>query len=151
MDARACRSGFTLIELALLLALLALLSALVAPSLSGTLAGARTRITLDRLSADLYLTRAQALRDGRAMQIHFDPPEGCARSYEIVAVIDESSEVIQQRLTDPVVCLRSNSTTPLHVNARGMLIGSPRKLYASSGGAVDSLSISFVGRVHRWR
>lgn len=151
MVPRACSAGFTLIELALLLALLSLLSALAVPSFSGTLASARTRSTLDRLSADLYLARAQALRDGRAIQIRFDPPEGCAGQYEIVAVVDAVSSIVQRRLTDPGVCLRSNATTPLRVNARGMLIGSPRKLYASSGGVVDSLSISFVGRVHRWR
>lgn len=151
MVARTCCAGFTLIELALLLALLSLLGALAVPSLSGTLAGARTRSTLDRLTADLYLARAQALRDGHAIQIRFQPPEGCASRYEIVAGIDQASPVVQQRIPDPDVCLRSNSATPLRVNARGMLIGSPRKLYASSGGVIDSLSISFIGRVHRWR
>ena len=151
MVARVCAGGFTLIELALLLALLSLLSALAVPSLSGTLAGARTRSTLDRITADLYLARAQALRDGREIQIRFDPSEGCAERYEIVAWADKASPLVQRRVPDPDVCLRSNATTPLRVNARGMLIGSPRKLYASSGGVVDSLSISFVGRVHRWR
>lgn len=143
--------GFTVIELALLLALLSLLSALAVPSLSGTLAAARTRSTLDRITADLYLARAQALQDGEPVQLRFEPQTGCARQYEVVAMPNGASRRLQFRFTDPAVCLNSNVATPLRVNGRGLLIGSPRKIYASSGGVVDSLSISFVGRVHRWR
>ena len=78
------RSGFTLIELCLLLVLFALLSALAVPSFSRTIAEARSRAVLDRLAGELFLARSLATRHSRPLLIRFDPATGCAASYAVV-------------------------------------------------------------------
>lgn len=151
MSPRSSSSGFTLIELSFLLVLFALLSALAYPSLSRTLSRARAQAALDRLTADLFLARALAVRTARPLSIRFDPPTGCADRYEIV---DDSGRVLRRvtvRAESSGVCLSSNAAAAMRVNARGVLTGSPRKLHARSGREADSATVSIVGRVHRWR
>lgn len=143
-------SGYTLTELILLLALFALLSALAVPSFSNVLARDRTRAILDRLSGDLYLARSVAVRRAQPITIRFDPPTGCAARYELV---DVGGEVLRRVTTDPGdtgVCLESNVDRAMRVNARGLLVGSPRTIRASRGEVADSVTISMVGRVYRW-
>lgn len=146
-----CRSaGFTLIELCLLLVLFGVLSSLAVPSLSATLARARTSAALSRFSGDLYLARSLAAREGRPVQVRFEPASGCAQRYELLA---DDGRVLRRVTAGPErtgVCLRSNVPWALRVNSRGMLVGSPRRVLATSGRAADSVTISLVGRVYRW-
>lgn len=143
-------SGYTLAELILLLVLFALLSAMAVPSFANVLARARIRATLDRLSGDVYLARSLAARGAQPISIRFDPSAGCATRYELVNL---AGEVLRQVTTDPGdtgVCLESNVGRAMRVNARGLLVGSPRTIRASRGGVADSVTISMVGRVYRW-
>jgi hypothetical protein len=39
----------------------------------------------------------------------------------------------------------------MRIDARGILTGSPRTVRAAAGGVADSVVISIVGRVLRWR
>jgi type II secretory pathway pseudopilin PulG len=142
-------AGFTLIELAILLVLFGLLAGMAVPSLSRTMSRARVDAALSRLSADLFLARALAVREARPLRIRFLPPTGCAVRYEIVT---DSGAVLRSVTSDPErtgVCLGSNVARPMRVNARGMLIGSPRTLRASRGDIADSAVVSIVGRVYR--
>lgn len=141
------RDGFTLIELCLLLALFALLSALAVPSLSGVVARERARGTMNRLAADIHLARALAARAGSPVRLRFDPAEGCARRYLVEA--DDGAVLRRVEVGRGGVCLSSNVTSPMYVNGRGMLSGSPRRLYAVSGAVTDSAVVSIVGRVLR--
>lgn len=144
-------SGFTLIELCLLLVLFGVLSSLAVPSLSESLARARTGAVLNRLSGDLFLARSLAAREGRPVRVRFEPASGCADLYELVT---EEGRVLRRVTANPArtgVCLRGNVPGAMRVNSRGMLIGSPRRVVARSGRAADSVTISLVGRVYRWR
>lgn len=140
-------AGFTLVELCLLLVLFALLSALAVPSFSGVLARERARGTMNRLAAEIHLARALAARAGEPVRLRFEPEEGCARRYLIEA--DDGAVLRSVEVGRDGVCLSSNVARPMHVNGRGMLSGSPRRLYAASGAAVDSAVVSIVGRVLR--
>lgn len=144
-------SGFTLIELCLLLVLFGVLSSLAVPSLSASLARARTGALLNRLTGDLYLARSLAAREGRSVRVRLEPASGCAERYEVVA---DDGRVLRRVTAGPArtaVCLRSNVPGAMRVNSRGMLTGSPRRVIATSGRAADSITISLVGRVYRWR
>src|SRR5690606_1902637 len=144
-------AGFTLIELCLLLALFAILSAFAVPSFSATLAQARARASLDRLTGDLYLARALAARAGRPVSLRFEPAAGCAAHYLLLA---DDERVLRRVTAAPEVtgvCLRSNVARAMRIDARGMLVGSPRRLVATAGAAADSVTVSIVGRVYRWR
>ena len=57
--------GFTLVELLLTLTLLAVVLSLVAPSISGMLAGNRTDGAISRASSDIMTARMEAIRLGR--------------------------------------------------------------------------------------
>jgi prepilin-type N-terminal cleavage/methylation domain-containing protein len=147
----ASSPGFTLIELIILLVVFALLSAMAVPSFSHALARARAAGTLNRLSGDVFLARALAARAGRPVLIRFTPSSGCADSYELLAEDGGVLRAVTTREEVTGVCLRSNAPQAMRVNGRGMLVGSPRRLYAASGAAVDSATVSMVGRVLRWR
>jgi type II secretory pathway pseudopilin PulG len=150
MSRRWSSPGFTLIELSLLLVLFALLSALAIPSFSGTLSRARTRAALDRLAGDLFLARSLAARSGRPLRVRFGPAGECADFYEITGDTGVLRRVTV-RSGSAGVCLSSNVPGAMRVNSRGMLVGSPRTVWARSGGEADSATISIVGRVYRWR
>lgn len=140
-------AGFTLIELCILLVLFALLSALAVPSLSGTISQSRVRGAMGRLTGDIHLARALAARSGQPVRIRFEPADGCARRY---LVEDATGAVIRSvAVGADQVCLSSNVSRPMFVNGRGMLSGSPRRIHARSGSAVDSAVVSIVGRVLR--
>lgn len=149
MPRRLPPSGFTLVELSLILVLFALLAAMAVPSLSGTLSAARVDGVLSRLSADIYLARSLAVKDGRPLSIRFTPPVGCAAHYEIAT---DAGEVLRRVTVDPGgagVCLTSNVTRAMRIDGRGVLTGSPRTVRATAGRAADSVAISIVGRLLR--
>lgn len=150
MVRRSPSAGFTLIELSILLVLFALLSALAVPSFSNTIARARARTALNRLTGDVYLARAVAARSARPVFIRFEPPTGCADEYVVAAGDGTVLRRVRMRRASTGVCLTSNVARAMGVNSRGMLIGSPRTLHVRSGRAVDSATVSIAGRVFRW-
>jgi type II secretory pathway pseudopilin PulG len=143
-------AGFTLVELCVLLVLFALLSAMAVPSLTDTFARARGTAAMNRLAGDVFLARSLASRSGQPVLIRFEPSSGCADHYAIAREDGVLLRRVAMGLEDTGVCLGSNVARAMRVNSRGMLIGSPRKLYVRSGRAVDSATISIVGRVYRW-
>lgn len=151
MSHRRPSPGFTLIELSLVLVLFALLAGMAVPSLSRTISAARVDSVLSRLSADIFLARSLAARDARGLLIRFDPSTGCAATYQIVT---DAGEVLRRTIVDAAnngVCLSSNVSRPMRVDARGVLTGSPRTLRATDGRVADSVTVSIVGRLLRWQ
>jgi type IV fimbrial biogenesis protein FimT len=150
MSLRKAPPGTTLVELLVVLAIIGLLTALAAPSMTGYLERARARAALDRLTGDLYQARVVAVREGTRVQIRFVPNSGCAARYELFRV-DREEVMRAVPVEGPGVCLRSNVSRALSIDSRGLLLGSSRTIFASAGGARDSLIISIAGRVLRSR
>lgn len=143
-------AGFTLIELCLVLALFAILAGAAVPSLTGMMSRVRIQGVLGGLSSDLYLARSLAARQNRPLSVRFLPSDGCADAYEIVADDGAVLRRVTTAASTTGVCLGSNVARAMHVNSRGMLVGSPRTIRARSGSSADSVTVSIAGRVYRW-
>jgi type II secretion system protein H len=72
---RSKSSGFTLVELILVLAILALVAAAVAPSLRGFGVGRSNSDTATRILALAKYARSEAVNDGRTYRLNFDVNE----------------------------------------------------------------------------
>ena len=66
-------SGFSLLEMLLVLALIAAVTALAATAMTGGIAGLRLRANAKEIAAQLRYTRAQALATGEAQRFVIDP------------------------------------------------------------------------------
>jgi Tfp pilus assembly protein FimT len=140
---------------------MAILCTLAAPSMSGMLARWRTQSALNLLTGDLYYARMLALKSGRSVTVRLVADPACAveagaaaagRSWQVTV---RSSPPRSVRLGSlgpdgAEACVQSNRSDSLVFDSRG-LISPPgnRTVWARSGGARDSLSISVVGRVLR--
>ena len=72
------RSGFTLLELAVVLAITIVLGAVAVPSFSGLVARQRLKSVAHGLQADIALARQEAGRRGMAVHLMFHPgPQWC--------------------------------------------------------------------------
>lgn len=72
-SARINRSGFTLLELVLVLAILTLVVAMIAPSLQGFAAGRSGRNLATNLLSLTRYARTQAISEGRVYRLNIDP------------------------------------------------------------------------------
>lgn len=150
MKARAHPAGATLVELLFVLLILGVLLSLAVPSFRAQIQRQRVRAVLDRVTSDLFYARAVAARNQVSVSIRLNPAGACVEAYEVRTEAGRVVRVVRVAEEYPGVCLTTNAPRELTVNARGLLIGSPRKLRATSGTQADSLSISIVGRVLRW-
>jgi type II secretory pathway pseudopilin PulG len=83
--AAKCRSGFTLLEITLTLALLVLIVSLVWPALEAPFAAQRLKAAADQLRADFTQARTAAMNSGRTQLLSFDAATG---TYAVVPVDD---------------------------------------------------------------
>lgn len=147
---RGRSGGYSLIELIVALVLVGIVASTAVPSLASYLQRRRVQTALDRVTADLYFARAAAARLGAPVRVRFTPIRGCAETYQVRTAGGDVLRTVRLDLEAPGVCVRSNVRRDLIIDSRGMLVGSQRKLRATSGSEADSLSISLVGRVYRW-
>jgi prepilin-type N-terminal cleavage/methylation domain-containing protein len=150
MAAHRGHAGFSLIELLTALVLLGVLASLAAPAMSTQLRRARVRSALDLLTADVYRARVLAVREAGRFELAFRPAAGCARAYVLVRVADGMVLDSVDLQAPGGVCLSSNAAQAMVIDSRGMLVGSPRKIYGRAGGEVDSVTVSMAGRLYRW-
>jgi general secretion pathway protein H len=73
---RGSASGFTLLELVLVLAIIAVILAVVAPTFSGFAAGRKPQDAAARFVALTHYARSQAIAEGRTYRIILDPAQG---------------------------------------------------------------------------
>jgi len=148
--------GFTLVELITVLVVIAIGAAIAFPRLEGMAARARARGALDQVSADLYLARTLAVREGTRTVLRFqrrtDRPECHRPTYSLVV---RSTPERTVRVTDlrlgPSACLRLGTVDSLVFNSRGLPSGGlNRKVYVVQPGHTDSLTFSLLGRTFRW-
>ncbi|MFL5563650.1 MAG: Tfp pilus assembly protein FimT/FimU [Gemmatimonadaceae bacterium] len=116
------RSGFTLLEIIIVLFLLAIVAAMGAPKLSAALRRRTTQTSVDQFATAHTLARATAMRYGRVAQLHIDAP---TRRFWVD--VDTSANGIGQRatlwyvrdLTQPGLVMSSNRSL-LCFDARGL-------------------------------
>ena len=144
--------GFTLVELLLTLTLLAVVLSLVAPRLSGMLAGNRTDGVISRVSGDIMTARMEAIRRGRRVDfVIYDAGKRAAvvRS----ALPGGSADTIRKVILStefPGVTL-SPTTLELRFDSRGLVSsnGTDLSITATQGDESRTIQVSSVGTVYR--
>ena len=116
-------SGFTLVELIVVLAILGALAALAVPSFSRTIASARLRAGATEVRATLARARALAVLGGQVRSVAFDLDRG---EYGI------DNEALLRRLPDPV------RWEALRVVSERKERGSARVLFFPDGSAEEA-------------
>lgn len=149
------RGGFAFVELVLVLLLLGILAALAAPGMSGLADHYTARRALDRLAADIFSARMNAVRDGRRSQIRYDQDDGCIVRYELgwQGDPDNDSDPPPLRVVDlhdahRGLCLSAGSTQSITFDSRGLATAG-RTFTARRGQAELQVSVSRIGRVVR--
>jgi len=76
-------SGFTAIELMVVLAIVAILAAVAVPNFQGVIDNYRVRRATEDLIATIYLARTEAIKRGGEVVLRKSTPAGCAGSSSI--------------------------------------------------------------------
>ena len=150
--------GFTLVELLLTLTLLAVVLSLVAPRLSGMLAGNRTDGVISRVSGDIMTARMEAIRTGSSVHLRLDNSGACVRpargaaadGWTLVRSDGNRLHTVTRGDLGPGVCVQSTGDASILINSRGLL--GPfenRTVWVSYRGRADTITVSVLGRVLR--
>ena len=162
------RSGHTLVELMVVLAIAALLLSLAAPSLQAIIARQRLRTVQNDLFAAIHLTRSQAIQ--RGSRVTLTPQDSTASDWTQgwVVFIDSNGNlrldpaeerIFQQGPVDPGISIRFTfSSGParqyIAYNAEGRSCSAASSLAAHwgtlslfQGSAIRRIKINMLGRV----
>lgn len=143
-------SGFSLVELLIVLTLMGILSGLAAPALTGYLERVNTRSAVARLTADLNYARMLAVRSGQPA------------TFSTFADNSYSIQTVHPTTGDPLIVRRTNMSldykgmtlgpvTSIQFNSRGLISGgggAATVLKIARGEMKDSVTISPIGRVY---
>jgi prepilin-type N-terminal cleavage/methylation domain-containing protein len=157
---RARRRGFTLVEVAVVLAVMGIAAALAVPRMAGWAAVLRTRAGANAVAADLAYARGLAVRRGMRVRVELESGGGCPAPspgaagvrYRIVAagtgapLREGDLRVLGGRL-----CLASNRSEIVVFDSRGLPVGHNNRtlVLRDRGHPADTLTLSSVGRVLR--
>jgi type IV fimbrial biogenesis protein FimT len=148
------RSGYSLAELLLAVALIGLLLGLAAPSIRRQMAGIRAHAALNRLAGDLYHARMLAVREGDRVDLALRRGGGpCVRSYVIhLHSTGTTAREVAIGRDLPGLCLRHTGApgdSVIRFSSRGMILPPTRSLLVEGQGVSDSLKLSIAGRTRR--
>jgi prepilin-type N-terminal cleavage/methylation domain-containing protein len=141
-------SGFTLVEMLIVLTIIGIGFATAVPRMQGVLHESALQGALNRLATDIAITRVRAVRastravlvvnaTGTGYSVIVDPT-GTPTTYKTVTFASDYNGLT----ISPV-------NTSLVFDSRGMLVGGTGTLRATRMGRSDSLSVTGVGRVYR--
>jgi type II secretion system protein H len=143
------RSGFTMVELLVVLILAAIISSMVVPKFFGFVRQMSARSATSQVVADLTLARTQAVREGRTVSLRVTGPS----TYKVT--LDNGTAIVRTIKTVDVkggqrdVTLAPNGGRVIF-DSRGMMptVSTPQ-LRVIRTGKTDTVSVSAVGRVYR--
>jgi prepilin-type N-terminal cleavage/methylation domain-containing protein len=121
------RSGFTLIEAMMVVAIVAIVAATGAPKVSAALQRRTTASAADQFVLTHSLTKSTALRFGRIAQLHIDAP-----GQRFWVDVDTSANGIGQRATIANIRFTSDNGMAMTTN-RSLLCFDPRGIASTAG------------------
>lgn len=152
------RSGFTLMEILIVVTIIGLLASFAGPSLLRLRASAGLQSGRAQLTAALSLARATSARMGRTSVLTIDTAEGVLTVSVDTGSVTGSSDpwlAREYRITDDLGVRVGSNRRTLCFDARGIgtiAVGCPEAgavFTLASGGVVDTVRINSAGRV--WR
>lgn len=152
------RSGFTLMEILIVVTIIGLLVSFAGPSLLRLRASAGLQSGRAQVTAALSLARATSARVGRTSLLTIDTAQGVLKVSVDTGSVRGSSDpwlAREYRLTDDLGVRVGSNRSTLCFDARGIgtiAAGCPEAgavLTLASGGVVDTMRINSAGRV--WR
>jgi prepilin-type N-terminal cleavage/methylation domain-containing protein len=124
------RSGFTLLEVIIVMFLAAVVAGMGAPRLSAALRRRTTSIAADQFTAAHSLAKATAVRYGRGSELHLDPA-----AKRIWVDADTSADGIGQRAT--IWYVRDLSEAGLTMSSTRLLLCFDARGIASTAGSCE--------------
>jgi len=135
-------SGFTLIELVLVLAVIAVAAAVVGPVIGRTTEGLRARMEVTGFAATLRHAREQAVTTQRPHRVEVNPAD------HRMTVIADEEDVRLTRALAPSLTVEANPPPALTVRFEPHGVASGGDFRLASGGAVYTVNVEpLTGRV----
>jgi prepilin-type N-terminal cleavage/methylation domain-containing protein len=153
-------AGFTLYELAVVVAVMGIALAMAVPRLERMAALARTRGAANRLAADLAYTRHLATRTGCSARLVLERAPGCpapagwtaGHRYRILRCGADSVVARRDlRVDGAPLCVAANGPVAVTFRSNGVVAGFNNRTMVVRQGThpADTLTLSSVGRVRR--
>lgn len=131
---RQANSGFTMIELMIVVAIMAILIALAAPSFNGLIERWRVRDSAEALTSTAYFARSEAIKRGGGITI--DASGGWNTGWKVSHTQNgTTTELKVNAAPSKVAIVQSNNKTTLYVDRWGMLS-------ETNGGAAAAMDIA---------
>jgi len=153
MTKRKANTGFTLLELMIVLAIIAIGAAVAGFSIKGMMPDIRLSAAARDLKSDLNFARLKALRENRAVWIQFKPEEG---RYDVLlddgdSSFDEALETILKTVYVPDGITLSDAgfafgKTQTRFDYRGLALAGTVS-FANTGGKQRDVKVAKTGRV----
>jgi len=136
-------SGFTLIEMLVVIGIIAILSALLAPNVIGWMPQYRLRSAVMELGARVQQARLAAIKDNQSCTMSFNTAN---RSYNITCLDNMTVNLVDY---DPNISFTASPPQVINFTSRGLTDGAGTFVVSmtSQGGSTYSVSITPTGAV----